>query len=761
MSGADRLFGDTLAGRYVIERELGRGGNATVLLAEDQRHRRRVAIKLLNPELAALLGADRFLGEIEIIARLNHPHILPLFDSGEIAGLPYYVMPYVAGESLRAVLDRTRLLPIADVVRLLSEIGDALSYAHDQGIVHRDIKPENILIASDHAVIADFGIARAIDLSANERLTQAGITVGTPLYLSPEQAAGDHTPDPRSDIYSLGCVAYEMLAGDPPFTGETASAIIAKRFMERPVPLTQRREAIPHMVAAAVMRSLEREVDERFKTAKDFVKALNSANTTLSGEHISAYLGAPREGSVAVLPFTNMTADTESEYFADGMTEELINALSQVRSLRVTARTSSFAHKRSTDDVRTIGQKLGVAAVLEGGVRRVGSRLRVTAQLVSVSDGFQLWSERFDREMKDVFEIQDEISTAIVATVRGKLVGNTVPPARHGTPNLEAYHLYLKGRYYWYRRDLKNAIRYFEDATRRDPEYALAYCGIADTYSALALYGLVPTQFAYEHASASVQRALAIDPSSADVQYSRGLATFYFTWNLAEAARAFRAAIRANPTHAAAHAYLCAVSGMMGDELTTLTVGPRGQELEPMSPLINAVASMGYFFIRQPDLTEAACQQALSIDPSQSTASFLLAFVRAAQTRVDEAVELLDGAATRMNRIPHMLMLLGTLLWRAGRRDEALRVRDELYERCAAAPDADRPAAKAWLHISMGELDTGFELMFAGAAEHDPAILFLVSWPGFKEMRSDPRFEQLLHQHSLTAYGDLWRARSA
>jgi len=180
-----------------------------------------------------------------------------------------------------------------------------------------------------------------------------------------------------------------------------------------------------------------------------------------------------------------------------------------------------------------------------------------------------------------------------------------------------------------------------------------------------------------------------------------------------------------------------------------------------MSPLINAVASMGYFFIRQPDLTEAACQQALSIDPSQSTASFLLAFVRAAQTRVDEAVELLDGAATRMNRIPHMLMLLGTLLWRAGRRDEALRVRDELYERCAAAPDADRPAAKAWLHISMGELDTGFELMFAGAAQHDPAILFLVSWPGFKEMRSDPRFEQLLHQHSLTAYGDLWRARSA
>src|SRR6185437_799513 len=290
-----------------------------------------------------------------------------------------------------------------------------------------------------HAVIADFGIARAIDLSANERLTQAGITVGTPLYLSPEQAAGDHSPDPRSDIYSLGCVGYEMLAGDPPFTGETASAIIAKRFMERPVPLTQRREAIPHMVAAAVMRSLEREIDERFKTAKDFVKALHSANTTLSGEHISAYLGAPREGSVAVLPFMNMTADTESEYFADGMTEELINALLQVRSLRVTARTSSFAHKRSSDDVRTIGQKLGVAAVLEGGVRRIGSRLRVTAQLVNVSDGFQLWSERFDREMKDVFEIQDEISTAIVATVRGKLVGNApASPVRHGPPDLEA-----------------------------------------------------------------------------------------------------------------------------------------------------------------------------------------------------------------------------------------------------------------------------------------------------------------------------------
>jgi eukaryotic-like serine/threonine-protein kinase len=762
MSEEIPTLGGALAGRYNIEREIGRGATATVWLAEDIRHSRRVAIKLLKPELAAMLGTDRFLREIEIVAGLSHPHILPLFDSGDANGVPYYVMPYVAGESLRGLMDRQPQLPINDVIRYGRDIAGALDFAHAQGVIHRDIKPENILLPGGHAVITDFGIARAIDVASNERLTILGIAVGTPAYISPEQAAGDPNADARSDIYSLGCMLYEMLIGHPPFTGRTKNEIIAKRFVERPALVSTLREGIPPAVAAAIERALERDADKRFSAAADFGLALEGDAATISDGRMFAYANdrKAREYAVAVLPFTNVSGDQESEYFADGMTDEIINALSNVPSFRVPARTSSFAFKRSTEDVRSVGQKLGVASVLEGTIRRSGNRLRVTTQLIDVRNGFHLWSERYDREMKDVFEIQDEISAAIATTVRGKLVTDDEALAvKPGTANLDAYHLYLRGRYHWYQRDLQNAVTLFEEAVAKDPNYALAYCGLADTYSGLALFGLMPTAVAYQKAKAMVERALASDATVAEVHYSRGLVKFFFEYAFEDSIASFRKAIDVNPRLATAHSYLCAVAGVIGDDVTALAAGPRAQELEPMSPLISASASFGYFILGRLELTEVACRQAVAIDPGQFTAQYLLGLSRVKQGHFDEGIRILEETAARMNRIPHILMLLGEALWWSGRKDEAKQVLRELFEK--GTKGVDRPAAKAWLLLLMGDLDQGFRYLDLAVEQHDPAVAFLIGWPGLGHVRADPRYDALLERLSLTKFAAVWRKRSA
>jgi serine/threonine-protein kinase len=354
---------------------------ATVYLAEDLKHHRKVAIKVLRPELAAALGPDRFLREIQLAARLHHPHILPLYDSGEAGGLLYYVMPFVEGESLRDRLARERQLPLEGALQVTREVADALDYAHNRDVVHRDIKPENILLEWGHALVSDFGIARAINAAGSDKVTETGLVVGTPAYMSPEQASGERTLSGCSDVYSLGCVLYEMLAGEPPYTGPTAQAILARRLTDPVPPLRTVRENVPVAVERAIGKALAKVPADRFGTAKEFAEALERTSAT-----------AAPEQSIAVLPFSNMSADPDTEYFSDGITEEIINVLAGLEGLRVAARTSSFSFKSKTPDLAEVGAKLHVRTVLEGGVRCAGNRLRVTVQLINVADGFQLWS---------------------------------------------------------------------------------------------------------------------------------------------------------------------------------------------------------------------------------------------------------------------------------------------------------------------------------------------------------------------------------
>jgi eukaryotic-like serine/threonine-protein kinase len=396
-----------LADRYTVGRELGRGGMAIVLLAQDQKHHRKVAIKVLKPELAAALGRERFLREIETAAGLNHPHILPLHDSGEADGFLYYVIPYVEGESLRDRLDRERQLPLDDALQIAREVADALGYAHSHNILHRDIKPGNILLSAGHALVTDFGIARAITATGGGQLTELGALVGTPAYMSPEQVDGSQYIDGRADIYSLGCVLFEMLVGEPPFRGSSLTAVIANR-LSSPMPSPRAfRQLVPEAIDAAVRKAMAELPADRFATAGQFAEALDTPRLS------EPTLVAVPDRSIAVLPFKNQSSDPESEYFSDGIAEEIINALAQLPGLQVAARTSSFAFKGKSADIAEVGAKLKVATVLDGSVRKAGNRVRITAQLVSVSDGYHLWSERYDSELDDVFAIQDHIARAI------------------------------------------------------------------------------------------------------------------------------------------------------------------------------------------------------------------------------------------------------------------------------------------------------------------------------------------------------------
>ena len=436
MSAVPEQLRAAVAERYRIEEEIGRGGMASVYLAEDLRHGRKVAIKVLLPTPGHSYEPQRFLREIRIAARLSHPQILPVHDSGECDGLLYFVMPYAGCESLRDRLHREGQLPIDAALRITRAVGTALDYAHRHHVIHRDIKPENILLQEGEPVVADFGVATAMSAAGGDNvyITDRGFAVGTPAYMSPEQASAERDLDGRSDLYSLACVLYEMLAGQPPFAGSGARATMARHAIEPPVPIRSLRPTVPLGVELALQRAMAKSPSDRFATMAEFCDALLAPAPTAT-----PMIGATDQRSIAVLPFVNSSADPENEYFSDGMTDELITALSKVEGLHVASRTSVFALKSLREDVRTLGSRLNVATVLDGTVRKSGNRIRITVQLSRVSDGRLLWSERYDREMSDVFAIQDEIAGTIVRTLRATLAG------RFGGPHAGPLHRQREG----------------------------------------------------------------------------------------------------------------------------------------------------------------------------------------------------------------------------------------------------------------------------------------------------------------------------
>ena len=653
---------------------------ATVYLAQDCKHDRVVALKVLHPDLAASLGPDRFLREIKLAARLNHPHILPLHDSGEADGFLYYVMPYVEGESLRERLDRERLLPVDEAVHHARSIASALDYAHRQGIVHRDMKPENVMLYEGEAMVMDFGIAKAVSAAGAETLTQTGMMVGTPAYVSPEQAAGDVNLDGRSDQYSLACVLYEMLSGDRPFTGPTPQAIMSKRFTETAKPLRTVRNTVPEYVEQAVAKAMSTDAAERFASSSMFGQALASGITTPTDTQTIPQPVVSAAKSVAVLPFANMSADPENEYFTDGMAEEIINALTKIKSLRVASRTSSFAFKGKNEDINEIGRKLRVSTVLEGSVRKMGNRLRITAQLVNVADGYHLWSERYDREMEDVFAIQDDISQAIVKALR-VILSEDEKKAIEGsrTDNLQAYEFYLRGRQFFEirRKSLEYARQMFKRAIELDPSYALAHAGIADCCSLLYMM-FDARESNLKQAESASNTALQLAPDLAEAHVARGIA-FSLSKNYSDAEREFETATRLDPKLFEARyfwARACHAQGRDAEAVRLFQIAGslRPDDLESVAFLAQAYGSLGQIADRDAANRRALklIEDRLELNPDDARAWNLGGVILATQHETEKAIEFMRTSVTIDPDDPQLLYNVACTYAVMGRTEEAL-----------------------------------------------------------------------------------------
>jgi len=746
MTTLQERLGRELDGRYVFERELGEGGMAVVLLARDLKHERKVAVKVLRPEVSKEIGADRFLREIKLAAGLTHPHILPVYDSGDADGLLFYVMPNMEGRSLRERLDNERQLQLQEALRITIEVADALDYAHRHGVVHRDIKPENILLHEGNAMVADFGIGKA--LSGRASLTQSGMALGTPSYMSPEQASGDSDVDGRSDLYSLGCVLYEMLSGEPPFTGPTPQSIIAKRFVS-PVPKIGTARDVPREVDDAVTRALSRAPVDRFQRASEFAQALRAVSHETSRVRTAdAHKNQQDQKAIAVLPLANMSADPENEYFADGMTEEIINALAKVPGLQVASRSSCFAFKGKQVDPREVGQKLGVGTVLEGSVRKIGNKIRITAQLVNVENGYHLWSETYNRQLEDVFEIQDEISRAIVEALKLRLgSGNeqlVVP-----TKNLEAYNLYLKARFFYHRfseASLRKSIDFFQRVLLLEPGYARAYAGMADCWCRLADDWVAPDE-AYPQAKTTAMRALQRDPDLAEAISSLGKVLAWYEWDFAGAEQQLRRAVALNPNDAEAHwafgSVLPAV-GLLGEALAEVR---KALTLDPLDPGYSRW--LARFLLYAGDYAGAIAQgeKIIEVDEKYFLAYLDLGSAYLAQGDAERSLEWYRKGQALETSVRSYDAFIVRALAKLDRTDEAEEILARLEEE--SRQHYIRSEILAMGYAALGNFDKAFESLERAYQTRSAGLIYLHLDPGYRPLRGDPRYDELVERIGL------------
>ncbi len=639
---------------------LGRGGMGVVYRARDPRLDRSVAIKVLPPELTRDAPAKhRFLQEAKAASALDHPNICNIHEINETEeGELYLVMAHYEGETLKERIARGALAA-AEALDIATQVGRGLAEAHAAGIVHRDIKPANLLISKSGAIkILDFGLAK---LAGSEGVTVTGTTVGTVSYMSPEQTRGEEV-DNRSDVWALGVVLYEMLTGEQPFRGDNLLSISNAIREQQPPPL--RDEA--SVVDGVVRRALEKRQHERYQGVSELLDDLGQASREVtSSANVAAEGDMP---SIAVLPFDNMSADPEQRYFCEGMAEEIINALTALEGLHVPSRTSAFQAKAKDLAIGEIGSRLGVGTVLEGSVRKAGNRLRVTAQLINVSDGYHLWSERYDRELNDVFAVQDEIARSVVGQLRVKLLGETdAPLVARPTDNLEAYDSYTMGRHYRFvRYDAGKARECFARAVELDPSYAAAHAGLADAATMQAFLALTSSREASAAARPAATRALSLDDGLSEAHDATARVRFWFDWDWAGAEREFRRALELNPANAETHCgyAICLVFLLRPDD--ALAQLRRAQDVDPLSPYAAALTGLSHCVAGRYDEAIAACRHALELAPNFPLALWYLVNVHLLMARPEEALAIARSVPEPIARMPYHLMLLGQALGASG-----------------------------------------------------------------------------------------------
>jgi serine/threonine-protein kinase len=742
---------DALASRYEIKRPIGRGGMATVYLAEERRPSRKVAVKVLDPDLSDRLGRGRFLREVEIVSNLTHPHIVPVFSAGEVEGLLYYVMPYIEGQSLRQRLLRDGQLPLGDALHIALDVADALEYAHARSVVHRDIKPENILLSSDHALVADFGIARAVSAASEHKLTIAGLPIGTPGYMSPEQATGSAEIDARTDTYSLACVLHETLYGEPPVPGtRDTQAAVRRRRASRKTPSPA--DTVPETVETAVAKALAWDPGERYRTTAEFARALTgTGETTPHSAHVHTPT-PPRQippKSIAVLPFASLSSDPDNEYFADGITDEIITHLSKISDLKVTSRTSVMRYKTTDRSLREIGAELGVATVLEGSVRRAGNRVRITAQLVEVDTDAHRWAETYDRDLTDIFEIQGDVASKIASALRATL--SPTEQARiekKPTEHLEAYNIYLRGLYYFNRFTIDSALkalRCFEQAIELDGDFALAYVGLARVYLSAGIgTGPIHPSEAFRSAKEAAERALELDDTLQEPHGVVGAVHTWWTWDWDAAEAAF---VRANSCCGEcekAHLDLAFNLAARGRHEDGVLQAKKALELDPVSLITNTHLALQYYWWRRFDRATDQLQRTLDLDARFAPAVSLLGWIRLLTGAPEEAVGAFDRALRHAGQTSALLAALGCGQAGAGRTAEARATLQLLTE-----PSPEQyvsPRDVALVHSWLGEKEQALEWLERATEERAPWMSFLNVDPVWDTIRSAPRFTALVER---------------
>jgi eukaryotic-like serine/threonine-protein kinase len=767
-----------LVDRYQLERELGRGGMATVYLAQDLKHRRRVALKVLRPELIPTLGAERFHREISIASRLQHPHILSIHDSGEALGLLYYAMPYVEGESLRARLAREVQLTADEAVRIVGEVAEALAFAHAAGVLHRDIKPENILLSSGHALVADFGIARAIDAAGSERLTETGLALGTPHYMSPEQASGSRVLDARSDLYALGCVLYEMLAGEPPFNGPSAQAIMARHAVDPVPPLRTIRSTISPALEAVVGKAPAKVPADRFGTALEFKQALDRAGLApaatrpkashrrlviglaaiLLGAGVAAGVLADRPGSplgagsgegsirsLAVQSFENLTGDSGQIYLAKGITDQLETELAQIGSLRVIG----LDEVRGATSAIEAARELDLEAVLSGSLQRAGSAIRITARLKSTETGQAIWARSFDGQLSTILQLQADVARAVAERIRVSLTPGERSRIAGSRPQVTpaAYEAYVRGAYFKDKgteASFRTAIGYFTKAIDADPTFAAAYAGLAECYASLGYFGDLAPEVAFPQARAAAGKALALDSTLADGHRASAYQLLFGEWNFTEADRAYARAVALDSSDAYSHWLRGMYLAAMNRTAEAIASVERAQQLDPLSLMVQSASARAYYNARRYHEAVDQAKVALDLDSTYARARFWIGMAEEQLGSSEEAIRELKATIEKGGATSAYAAALGHVYATSGRRREARRILEDLETRSKSGYVSSLDIAT--VRLGLGDTDTALAMLDRAVRAHDGGLVFLAVDPRYDPVRRDPRFQCLLRR---------------
>jgi len=759
--------GESLAGKtvghYKILSLLGKGGMGAVYLAEDLKLDRKIAIKLLNEEFGQDTDKlDRFIREAKAASALNHPNILTVYEIGEAAGTNYIAAEFIDGKVLKRHISKGKI-SLEAILDVSIQIVSALQTAHDAGIIHRDIKPDNVMIRKDGIVkVLDFGLAKLMEKRSDDNSdlesaamakvnTIPGLIMGTPNYMSPEQARGKDV-DHQTDIFSFGVILYEMLSGKLPFEGETVGDIIAFVLTKEPKRLREMNREVPPELEEIVHKSLQKDKQKRYRTARDLLRDLKDVKQDLEHrsrlERISSPNGeeqqtqfpkanqiageAPAQGetqnrnSIAVLPFTNMSNDVENEYFCDGLAEELLNALAKIEQLKVAARTSAFSFKGKQTNVGEIGKALGVGNVLEGSVRKSGNKVRISVHLINAADGYQIWSEHYDREMQDIFDVQDEITIAIVDVLKVKLFGveKSAVLKRH-TANTEAYELFLKGRYYqnkYTEEGRKTAIEFFEKAIALEPDYAPPYAGISMSLGTSVYFGFRSPQETISRWRANANRALELDADSVEAHISYANSHFFYEWNWAEAEAGYERAIELNPNSANAHCWHGVFLVTRTNPRQAHAEGRRATDLDPLSLIANIFLGWIYLFTNHLNYASVQVRKMIEIEPRYYAAYWLQGSICLADGMFEEAVEAYEKAWA-LGGTNLTLSYLGCAYALAGRTDEAMRSLNQLLEKREHQYAAAMHVAR--IYSGLGEIDKAFEWLDKAVDERNGELVFL------------------------------------